>query len=169
MAAINPAVVVIFFWRNTVKQTILLLLLTIALLLTACNANAPEEPALEFEDVWARAALLPTDSSATAATSAIYMTIRNRGKTGDKLINASSDVAEIVELHTTETRNGMTMMSRIDQVEIPGLKKAELKPGGLHVMLIRLKQNLNPGDTVKVTLEFEKSGSIEVEAQVREP
>jgi hypothetical protein len=151
-----------------VKRTIVLLL-TFALFLAACNANAPEEPALEFEDAWARAALMPTDASAAAATSAIYMTIRNRGKTGDKLINASSDVAEIVELHTTETRNGVTMMSRIDQVEVPGLKKAELKPGGLHVMLIRLKQDLIPGDTVKVTLEFEKSGPIVVEAPVREP
>jgi copper(I)-binding protein len=154
--------------RNTVKRT-MILLLGIVLLLAACNANAPEDPTLEFEDAWARAALLPSDASAAAATSAIYMTIRNRGRTDDKLINASSDVAEIVELHTTETRNGVTMMSRVDQVEIPGLKKAELKPGGLHVMLIRLTQDLIPGDTVKVTLEFEKSGTVVVEAPVREP
>ena len=141
----------------------------VAMLLAACASNAPEEPTLEIEDPWARAALLPSDASASAATSAVYMTIRNRGKQADRLINASSDVAEIVELHTTETRNGMTMMSRIEQVDIPGLKKAELKPGGLHVMLIRLTRDLNPGDTVKVTLEFEISGAVVVEAPVREP
>lgn len=151
------------------KRTLVMLLIGMALLLAACASNAPEEPTLEIEDAWARAALLPSDASASAATSAVYMTIRNRGKQDDKLINASSDVAEIVELHTTETRNGMTMMSRIEQVDIPGLKKAELEPGGLHVMLIRLTRDLNPGDTVKVTLEFEKSGAVVVEAPVREP
>lgn len=152
------------------KRTIyLLLLLCAALLLAACTANAPEEATLEFEDAWARAALLPSDASASAATSAVYMTIRNRGRQDDRLIGAASDVAEIVELHTTETRNGVTMMSRVDQVDIPGLKKAELKPGGLHVMLIRLTRDLIPGDKVKVTLEFEQSGTIVVEATVREP
>lgn len=154
---------------SVIKRICLLMLLAAVLVLSACNANAPEEATLEIEDPWARASLLPSDASAAAATSAVYMTIRNRGRQDDKLLNASSDAAEIVELHTTETRNGVTMMSRVDQVDVPGLKKAELKPGGLHVMLIRLTRDLIPGDTVKVTLEFEKSGAIVVEAPVREP
>lgn len=149
------------------KRFVVLSLLV--LLLAACGGDAPQEPVIEIEEAWARAALLPSDASSTAATSAVYMTIRNRGRESDHLVNAASDVAEIVELHTTETRNGMTMMSRVDNMEVPGRKKVDLKPGGLHVMLIRLVKDLKPGDTVTVTLEFEKTGLVVVEAPVREP
>jgi hypothetical protein len=41
-----------------------------------------------------------------------------------------------------------------------------LKAGGKHLMLRQLKKELKPGDTVKLTLFFEKSGPVKVEAKV---
>ena len=43
-----------------------------------------------------------------------------------------------------------------------------LKPGGLHVMLINLKQELVPGKKITLTLNFEISGPITIEAEIRE-
>ena len=54
-------------------------------------------------------------------------------------------VAEITEVHVTETRNGVTMMSEVQKIDIPAGKKVELKEGGYHVMLMKLKQNINAG------------------------
>ena len=38
-----------------------------------------------------------------------------------------------------------------------------LKPGGLHVMLVDLKQPLVPGKMAEATLQFEKAGTVKVE------
>jgi hypothetical protein len=43
----------------------------------------------------------------------------------------------------------------------------EMKPGGHHIMLLGLKRDLKPGDTVTVTVTFEKAGMMTVEAPVR--
>jgi copper(I)-binding protein len=37
------------------------------------------------------------------------------------------------------------------------------------VMLVGLNRELRPGDTVALTLEFERAGSVDVRAQVRAP
>jgi copper(I)-binding protein len=41
-----------------------------------------------------------------------------------------------------------------------------LKPGGIHMMMIGLKQQLNEGETVALTLMFEKAGAVEVTARI---
>jgi copper(I)-binding protein len=54
-------------------------------------------------------------------------------------------------------------------IDIPANGQVELKPGGFHVMLIGLTRDLNVGDSVQLTLTFEKAGQIPVTAQVRQP
>jgi len=141
--------------------------LLLAIALTACDdPNAPNAPRLEIVEAWAHTAVM---ADAGNSTSAAYMTIRNTGKVDDKLIGASSDFAEFVELHTTEERNGVMMMAPVKSVKIPARGEAVLKPGGLHVMFIKIRHGLNAGDKVKLTLQFETSGSMELELSAREP
>lgn len=141
--------------------------LLVAALLAACDdPNAPNEPRLEVVDAWAHTAVL---ADAGASTSAAYMTIRNTGKVDDRLIGASSDFAQFVELHTTEERNGVMMMAPVKAVTIPARGQTEFKPGGLHIMFIKIKHGLNVGDKIKLTLEFEKSGKMDLEITAREP
>ena len=155
---------------------LLAFLLVLSTILTAC-APAPEGVHIEVEDAWVRAApAMPMTASDTSGgtpmggnNSAAYMVIRNTGKESDTLLSVQADVSEVVELHTSQTKNGVTMMSAVENMVVPDRGKIELKPGGLHIMLIKIKQDLVAGEKVILTLVFEKSGEVQVEAEIREP
>lgn len=115
------------------------------------------QPKIEVKDAWVRA--VPPTSKMSAA----YMVIENKGKEADKLISASNNVSEITELHKTE--NGK--MRKVEFIEVPANGKVELKPGGLHIMLINLKKPIKEGEEVELTLKFEKSGEVKVKAPVK--
>jgi len=51
-------------------------------------------------------------------------------------------------------------------VEIKPGETVQLKPDGLHLMFVGLKQPLKKGEQVSGTLEFEKSGTVEVQYTV---
>ena len=63
---------------------------------------------------------------------------------------------------------GMMQMSPVPNIPVPANGKAELKPGGLHMMLIGLNRELKAGDKVQLTLNFEKAGKVPVTAEVKE-
>ena len=63
----------------------------------------------------------------------------------------------------------MTMMAKIPGIDIPGGDEVVLERGGLHIMLINIVEDLVEGDSVTVELQFEKSGSQTVTAEVRAP
>lgn len=100
--------------------------------------------------------------------SAAFMTLVNDSMTAYKLKSASSPVAETVELHTHTNNNGVMEMRKIDEIEIPAGGKVELKPGGLHIMLIGLKQELKVGEEVEITLNYADGSSEKVEAEIKE-
>ncbi|EGV18212.1 copper chaperone PCu(A)C [Thiocapsa marina] len=99
--------------------------------------------------------------------SAVFMSLENQTEAPQALIGAESAVSEIVELHTHVEEDGMMRMRRIEKIEVPAGETVTLKPGGLHVMLIGLKQTLEPSDTVDLTLIFEDGSRIPVQAPVR--
>lgn len=102
--------------------------------------------------------------------SAIYMRILNADAQADTLVGVSGDAAELVEIHETyETDEGLMGMRRIDSLEIPARSSVVLRQGGLHVMLIQLRQDLTAGDTAGVTLRFKRNGDVPVSAPVRIP
>lgn len=117
------------------------------------------EDGLVLSDAWARASV--------TATGAVYLTIENKGDAADTLLEVRSAAAAKVELHTM-TMDGMVMkMRRLGALPIEAGETVSLAPGGLHIMLIRLKEPLGEGMSVPLTLVFEKAGSVEVSAPVR--
>lgn len=98
--------------------------------------------------------------------SAAFMTLHNNGP-AVAVVAAESPVAEIVELHTHVHDNGVMRMRKIDKIELPAGGEVTLKPGGLHVMLLGLKQDLNEGDRISVTLKFSDGSSKTINAPVR--
>ncbi|MFN3226440.1 MAG: copper chaperone PCu(A)C [Hyphomicrobiales bacterium] len=89
-----------------------------------------------------------------------FLTIMNTGDSDDRLVSASSSVAERVELHTmTMDGDVMRMRELEDGIALPAGEMVELAPGGLHVMFIGLTGPFVAGETVPVTLTFESGAS----------
>lgn len=95
-----------------------------------------------------------------------YLTIENKGASADKLVDASSPAAKVVEIHEMAMDAGVMKMRAVRGIEIKPGAKAELTPGGYHIMLIDLKQQLKSGDKIPLTLVFEKSGKVDVTVAV---
>ena len=91
---------------------------------------------------------------------------------GGKLLSASSPAAGVVELHEM-AMDGSTMKMRAlpNGLDLPAGKAVELKPGGLHVMLMDLKAPLKAGESVDLSLVVEgkdgKKETIAVKAPVK--
>ncbi|MES9991978.1 MAG: copper chaperone PCu(A)C [Candidatus Thiodiazotropha sp.] len=99
--------------------------------------------------------------------SASFMVLHNKGDEGSALTAASSPAAEVVELHTHTMEDGMMRMRKVEKIDLPAGEAVSLQPGGLHVMLIGLKQQLAPDQNVPITLMFEDGSSVQVDAPVR--
>ncbi|MCC7016922.1 MAG: copper chaperone PCu(A)C [Rhodospirillales bacterium] len=106
-------------------------------------------------------------SAGTAGAGAAYMTIRNPGP-ADRLVAAASPAARAAELHTHIREGDVMRMRKVEAIEIPASGAAELKPGGLHVMLMGLVRPLKTGDAFALTLTFEKSGAVTIQVPVKE-
>jgi len=114
-----------------------------------------------INDAWVRE--VPPGSS----VSATYMTIQNKGD-DDQLIEISSDVSENAELHTSKVdENGVASMEMIKVLEIPAGKTVEFNPGGMHIMLIGLKESLVGKESINLTLEFTEAGEMQIEVPVK--
>lgn len=99
--------------------------------------------------------------------SAVFLSLTNPSMQDRALVSAESPAAETTELHTHINENGMMRMRRIDRIPLPAGETVTLKPGGLHIMLIGLKQTLEPGASVDLTLIYDDGGKMSVQAPVR--
>ncbi|MBE2195169.1 MAG: copper chaperone PCu(A)C [Anaerolinea sp.] len=107
---------------------------------------------------------------AMGKVSAAYMMIMNSGSTPDKLIKVEGSADAVYELHESKIENDVAKMIPVEGgIEIPASGMAELKPGGLHIMMMELKEDLAPGDTLSLTLTFESGTVITVDVPVKQP
>jgi copper(I)-binding protein len=109
--------------------------------------------------------LAPPNALATGA----YMTLKNSGDAGVRLVKASNPVSRATELHTHINDKGMMKMRPVASIDIKPMGEAVLLPGGLHVMLIDLTLPLREGDLIPLTLTFDDGSSLLVEARVVPP
>jgi copper(I)-binding protein len=100
--------------------------------------------------------------------SAAYMTITNKGMKADRLIAVEAEIAGKIELHETKVENDIArMIPMLNGIEIPAGGKAELKPGGLHIMLMDLKAPLEAGKTLTLKLKFESGAEVTITLPIR--
>jgi len=92
----------------------------------------------------------------------------NHSQSDDRLIAAGTDGVARVELHThTEDDNGVMRMREIDGgIAVPAGGVHALERGGDHVMFLGLEAPFEQGETLSVTLTFEKAGDMVVEIPV---
>lgn len=99
--------------------------------------------------------------------SAVFMMLKNNSARPVSLIQAQSSVAESVELHTHMVHNGVMMMRQVPEIQIPGNGSVKLQPGGFHIMLIGLKQQLKEGEKIRVKLHFSNGSLSTIELPVK--
>jgi copper(I)-binding protein len=140
---------------------------------SASDTTAVTTPVITVSGQWARTSPDATDMGAA------YLTINS--DTDDSLVSAmvDSSVAAMAEIHemvpvesemsTESTMDSSAMtMQEVDQIDIVAGTPLELKPGGYHVMLMKLVKPLLTGETFKVTLTFTKAGAVVVDVPVLE-
>ncbi len=103
------------------------------------------------------------------ATSAAYMVIENTGDQPDRLLSVTCDVAEMTEVHQTVVKDNVAQMQPVEGIDIAAHGSVALKPGGYHVMLMKLKQGLMAGQTISLTLTFQSGTKVTVKAVVKMP
>ena len=92
-----------------------------------------------------------------------FLTIENEGPDADRLISASSPAAATVQVHEMAVQGDMMKMRPLAEgLELPPGETTVLAPGGFHLMFMGLKQAFVEGETVPVTLVFEKAGTVEI-------
>jgi copper(I)-binding protein len=133
--------------------------LAFALLFGLMSCSRPST--VEIEDVWAR------DTIGRTANAAVFMTIRSA--TPDRLVGASTPIAQRTDLMTFAGGNGAMEMEYLAKIDIPAGKPVSLDPTGLHVWLSRLKEPLRAGQTFPLSLKFQNAGERRVMVSVIAP
>ncbi|HZL31382.1 MAG TPA: copper chaperone PCu(A)C [Pseudolabrys sp.] len=128
------------------------------LLVMPAYAQSVTVGSLKISASWARAT--PKGASVGGG----YVTITNTGTVPDRLVGGSTPVAGRFEIHEMSMDNGVMKMRMLPRgIEIKPDETVNFKPGGYHVMLVGLKQQLTQGQHFKATLEFEKAGKVDVD------
>jgi periplasmic copper chaperone A len=147
------------------KLSFYLAVLLLAVLPVAC---APAQPTVAYNgiEIYSPQVRLPGGHMDLALAG--YMLIKNTNTENDRLLGAACDFAEAT-LHETKMNGDVMSMNAIAAVEIPAGQLLELRSGSYHLMLINPTRELRVGETVTLTLNFEKAGVVQVPAVVTKP
>jgi len=136
------------------------LFLSMAAIMASVQLSGAEEGALTVEDAWSRPTILLDRPGAA------YFTIVNNAARDDRLVKASSPLADRVEIHVHKHENGVMKMVKVDHIPVAAHGETVVKPGGYHLMLFGLKQKLHLGDELPLILTFAQAGEIRVSAGI---
>ncbi|EGK8097160.1 copper chaperone PCu(A)C [Campylobacter lari] len=95
-------------------------------------------------------------------TTAFFLELKNNSNQDIKLIKAQSSLSDTTEIHDHIMENGKKMMVQIPQITIKANSNAELKPGGMHIMVLNLKENITPQTKANLTLYFDDNSTIKL-------
>jgi len=135
----------------------------------ALNSASAQSQAAKADDLlisqpWSRAA------PRGAETASSYLTIENKAATADRLLGASTDVAEKVQIEQISMVGGGMRVNPVDGgLAISPGEKLVLAPGGYRLGLQKLKSPLKKGTKVPMTLQFEKAGQVVVSFDIFGP
>ena len=140
-----------------------------ALALCACGpasqssapTTAPVTTGIEIRNAWAS----PTPGGVTV--SAGYLSIINHTSAGDSLIGVTSDRASSVDVHTMSMTDGVMQMRSAGELPIPPGGTLTLAPSSLHLMFTNVTAPFAVGETIPVTLHFERGGDVDAALPVR--
>lgn len=135
----------------------------VATLVLLGPSSALADAGVKVSDAWARA------TAPGQNVGAAYLNLVSGVPA--TLVRAESPVAKIVELHEMKMEGSVMKMRAVPKIDLPAGTEVKLAPGGLHVMLIDIKQPLKVGEKVPLTLVFDAGGKTEklnIDAEVRD-
>ena len=136
-------------------KRLVVLILSAMLLLSACGASE----GIEVHDAWAR----PTAQGQNAA---VYFQIHNHTENADELIDVSTNVTDIAEIHESKMENDVMQMNMVSSVSLDAYEEVNFTPGGYHVMLVGINQEFKAGDHIGIILHFKNHEDIVVNVSV---
>ncbi|HUG28636.1 MAG TPA: copper chaperone PCu(A)C [Gemmatimonadales bacterium] len=102
----------------------------------------------------------------TEAQAGGYFVLHNRGEASDTILEVSADWADHGMIHETREEGGRVRMSHLPVLPVPAQDSVVLRPGGFHVMLVRLARMPVAGDTVEWSLRMSSGATVRVLAPV---
>ena len=129
------------------------------LLLAASGAIADE---LTVTSAWARA------TPPGVSMGVVYFQLENGSTKSDRLLKLKTSVAASAGVHRTEIVDDVARMREVAVLHVASGEKVEFAPGGLHVMLMGLKQPLVAGQKFELELLFEVAGPRRVVVSIRD-
>jgi copper(I)-binding protein len=134
-----------------------MLLLAGILLLSGCDRAS----GITVSNAWARPAM-------QGENGAVYFLLENHSASADAITGISCEVADAVEIHKGKMEADVMKMAPVTSVPIDGNGSVEFAPGGYHVMLVSLKQDLKVGDEIDITLHFENYDDMTLKVPVKD-
>ena len=118
-------------------------------------------PQIKIENAWMRTAN-------KGMNTALYLDINNPTSNDLELLDVSSDIAKVVQIHETYNEGENLAMRKVNSIVIKGKTTFHLAPGGFHIMVIRLKENLKSGDKKEFILTFRNHAKMKIIAIVKD-
>jgi copper(I)-binding protein len=115
---------------------------------------------LSVTDAWSRA------TNTMHGNAVVYLTITDTGAP-DTLTAASTPVATKAQLHENKHDNGVMEMRPVASLPVDKDHPITLAPGGYHMMLEGVQQELKVGDTFPLTLIFAHAGAVTTTVKVQ--
>ena len=133
------------------------ILITSLILISSAHA----ESSIKIENTWS------PEAPPVVKVMAGYMKIHNLSNKDIKIKSATSKLFNKVEIHLTEMKNGMMRMIKQEDLNIEAKGHIELKPGGLHMMLMGKLSPIKKGSVIPVTLTFDNGETINIKLKVK--
>ena len=123
----------------------------LATTLTGCASEHAEE--LHIDNGWVR---VSEYSDHVDGMTGVFAEFTNHTDHDITILGGSAEIASIVEAHEVVMADGeMKMQKKEGGIVIPAGESLTLEPGGLHIMLMGLKEAILDGDKVTLTIDFD--------------
>ena len=122
--------------------------------LTLISSASGASDTLIISDAWVRAT--PPGKMMTAG----YASLENVSKDVITITGVSAEIAGHTSLHETRIERDRSTMRPVAQLSIKAGERVSLKPGGLHIMLMKLSEPLSDGQNIDICLELENNDSL---------
>jgi hypothetical protein len=143
--------------KITLRNFQIFIFLLSVLLISACGPTGPE---IVVDDAWVR----PDPLWENAAG---YFNVTNTGGESDTLLGISIAISDTERMHQTVMDGEIHKMLPVENLEIAPGETIAFMPLSYHVMMIDLAAGLEYGQSISIAFEFEKSGAIEIQAEIR--